>query len=856
VNSPIRVDVYSPAGVKLADGPITSVLGFSYSPGVNKISTFSLDIPAEEERSAIITQGTELYVYVQSEGLVFRGITDKAVTNITPDEKKILHVSGSSIGRKLVWANTLFGLQFENTPLATVIADILTLDESATFSVGALDTPTTNFQSGRFDARSLWQALTTVADTFNYLVREDPVNATISMGAFGANPNNLRLVNVEHMTPELAASNQVFAIAEIEEILDGSDVWNRVIPQGQTQGIQGLKFDLSPLINPPSSPMRFYLQRNTTPAISPAFDAAWTGTASAGRHTMDPVPQDTALSTSSSPVFGAGTSDQLAVQFIYGPIAAQTISGSLTGQIAFHESIGTADAKLDLIVKVVAPGGTVRGTALSAFAIGNEFDATNYLNRTIPSQSLTPVAATEGDYLIVEIGARSTTGAGPSFQFMYGDPASATDLPVDETTNETSPTHRPWIEFNSTIVSLATLQTSQNTDYSVQTATGSDGNPIYYLEDAASIAAFGLRVKPLQLTDILPNGLSGQQQIYAAGSMKGRASTWLARHKDPLTGYTVKVLGLKHIVNGQALFQPGDTFHVVYRGVVKDFTGQRMWKEIDANLFVMAFTRTLTADGRDTIELTLTDVPRDPSDLGSIVADVNDKVETLQVSPIQRWLFGDPTAPYLSIDEVALQMASGAASKLALTFLKNFAATLTELAATYPRVELSGVLDPGTSPATWLLKFFSQDSAHSTTSIGMVDFATTGGSPDGAMVYTGIHSHENGFALPKFPHGTSVLATQIVGGVLTHRGYPHLEVSSETGTTDNLDTVSFPTSVGADFQDGYVLILEAASTHTITITLAGNIVTGTAATYALSGNKRFTMMYSTALSKWVEIART
>lgn len=237
----IRVDVYSPTGTAVGPGPLTAVLAGSYEQGLGEVGRFTLDFPAEDARTSLIGHGYELRITRGGEGLVFRGIVDKLNTMVGDDGRQVLRVTGASLARRLVWANTLAGLQFQGVALPAVVDTLLSLANSqaaAGFEAGELDAVVTSLEAQRMDGISVWGALARVAETFGLLLREDPVRAQIDMGAFGAN-RGVRFQNVAQLRPELGSSETVFAIADIAEVASSEDVWTRVVPLGVTQGIAG-----------------------------------------------------------------------------------------------------------------------------------------------------------------------------------------------------------------------------------------------------------------------------------------------------------------------------------------------------------------------------------------------------------------------------------------------------------------------------------------------------------------------------------------------------------------------------------------------------------------------------------------
>ena len=354
----IRIDVYTPTGEKVGPGPITTVFAGGYDMGVGVVGTFQLELPAEDPRTSLIGHGYELRIHRGDVGLVYRGLVDKLDTVVEADERKVLKVSGASIARRLVWANTGVGLTFASQTCAESVDTLLAL--ATGFTAGEIDSPSTVLEASRMDGVSVWAALARVAETFGLLLREDNINAQVDVGLFGASARGLRFQSAEQMTPELGASENVFAISGIQEIADSGDVWNEVIPQGMTQGISG----------------------------------------------------------------------------------------------------------------------------------------------NVPN------------------------------------------LTLEDST--------------------------RSTPYAITPFTGADGISQYKIGDSASQAAYGTRTKVLNVKDVAPLGLTDSELIAAANTLYDRAVTWLQRHKDPKTTYAVRVVGMKHLVNGLPVFQVGDKVRVIYRGAVVD----------------------------------------------------------------------------------------------------------------------------------------------------------------------------------------------------------------------------------------------------------------------------------------------
>lgn len=175
---------------------------------------------------------------------------------------------------------------------------------------------------------------------------------------------------------------------------------------------------------------------------------------------------------------------------------------------------------------------------------------------------------------------------------------------------------------------------TRSSPYAVQSALGPDGRTYYFLEDAASVAAYGRRTRVLSVKDALPLANSPAGFTGAANALYDVAATWLARHKDPRTAYEVEVVGLRHLdEDGVPLFQVGDLLRLVYRGIAQRSDGTReAWLSVDANLWLMGFERSFRDDGSDSWSLTVATVDRHEEDETSRLAEVFEGMHALNVS--------------------------------------------------------------------------------------------------------------------------------------------------------------------------------------------------------------------------------
>lgn len=144
-------------------------------------------------------------------------------------------------------------------------------------------------------------------------------------------------------------------------------------------------------------------------------------------------------------------------RWVFGPLKAQTISGTVKGNMRGSESNAGANATPALAIKIIKPDGTDRAILLAPVASdsatsGHEY-TTSLTNMTFQdaaesaSISLTSGNASEGDYLVIEVGFRSATSTSRNISQSYGND-SATDLPED---TSTTAANNPWVEFSANI---------------------------------------------------------------------------------------------------------------------------------------------------------------------------------------------------------------------------------------------------------------------------------------------------------------------------------------------------------------------------------------------------------------------
>lgn len=204
-------------------------------------------------------------------------------------------------------------------------------------------------------------------------------------------------------------------------------------------------------------PTRFYLPASgTAPAVTVDPTARWGVITGYTALPTSTTRSGTALALGTARVKNSTSpSTALDRQYISPRLGGQTISGTFRAVIAGLESVATQNAWLDLRLLVVDPAGAVRGTLYSGSAavtevatVGDEAQelGTTASTRVKSNIALTPVAALNGDRLVIEIGYKArNTSTTATAQFRYGDPAGTLDHAL---TSGVTTSLVPWVELS------------------------------------------------------------------------------------------------------------------------------------------------------------------------------------------------------------------------------------------------------------------------------------------------------------------------------------------------------------------------------------------------------------------------
>ncbi len=230
----IRIEVYTPAGALAGAGPILTALTFDYSQELDRIGAFHCAIPATDPRADLMDQGNELRFYREGEGLVFRGIIDRAETNVANDGQITLAVQGSSVARQLVWT-PIIGRSFSGATLASAMTTLLS---GTGWSAGTLDVPATTLLQ-RIEVASVWASVEDAAKRFTLHLREDVLNKELDVSAFGTS-SGITLQNLEAISVNQRDNPALVPVAGLKVLEESGDLWNSIVPIGAGEGVNKL----------------------------------------------------------------------------------------------------------------------------------------------------------------------------------------------------------------------------------------------------------------------------------------------------------------------------------------------------------------------------------------------------------------------------------------------------------------------------------------------------------------------------------------------------------------------------------------------------------------------------------------
>lgn len=158
---------------------------------------------------------------------------------------------------------------------------------------------------------------------------------------------------------------------------------------------------------------------------------------------------------------------------------------------------------------------------------------------------------------------------------------------------------------------------------------------MYYIQDATSIAAYGVVERVISMNEIAPATNSLADRKNAANALYDVATAYLVQFSNPTRNYAIECVNLPGDI------RLGDTVRVDYRGVVETADGRRVALRISNQVFfVIELTRKF--DGRSTrCALTVSSNGEQESDALDVFTNILRDVDRLKLQP-------QPTLTYYS----------------------------------------------------------------------------------------------------------------------------------------------------------------------------------------------------------------
>jgi len=170
-----------------------------------------------------------------------------------------------------------------------------------------------------------------------------------------------------------------------------------------------------------------------------------------------------------------------------------------------------------------------------------------------------------------------------------------------------------------------TLAASTRTGpYAIESLTGPDGQGVYYLQDAGSIATYGLMQQRLDLPNITAASSDPADVARAADMLYDAAAAWLARYSLAQDVYEAAVQKA-----WARTLLPGQKVHIRYRGFVYRDGATVDWLDVDEDFWALEVVERLSASAGQSVGLKLGSVDRPASSAAQALVDAIDTLQTL-----------------------------------------------------------------------------------------------------------------------------------------------------------------------------------------------------------------------------------
>jgi len=151
------------------------------------------------------------------------------------------------------------------------------------------------------------------------------------------------------------------------------------------------------------------------------------------------------------------------------------------------------------------------------------------------------------------------------------------------------------------VAALTLKRSTRTSPYAIKSATGPDGRTYWYLEDAASVAAYGRVWGVALFKDIAPITNAKADRINAANALYDAAAAYLARAGVIQKSYKLTLRGVKRTL------RPGQKINVRYRGSVTRSGEVIDYVDINEDFWILKVSEVVGESGQ-TVQLEVNNV--------------------------------------------------------------------------------------------------------------------------------------------------------------------------------------------------------------------------------------------------------
>lgn len=603
----LALDIYGAGGGAYL-GALQTILSARVEEGVGELGAFEVVVPLIDPAlsKADVSREVILWREGETEPVMPLGVITDLQDAVDAQGRYVCVITGLSGGVELLRRLTHWGEIFDDETVANAVTQIL--GSSGWTGVATAGGGFVNI-TDRYDGMTMWQALKRLAESQDAYVRLTDTLREVEVKQ-GSSASGIRLVNPEYLSPEFEENASIGLVSSVRRRKSGLGIVNRLFPWGEDAG--NVVFDLG--LSDRSSPYTIQSFIKNRPSVA-AVNSGGLWEASLG---IDVVGMNTAVVL----FVGIETAVSILTATCGGKPMERLFDRFDAGGVAHLDvwyAVGVkGTAAIDVVWddQTAPPANMAVAVALQDVDQRSPVRDSDSSNSTTASPS-TPTIDTDDDDLVLGCVKTTTTasisarGSGQSEVADISYPAN-NRISVDEEDGVSPSASMSWtlsanVENQRGVVSFRPAIT-------------------YYIEDSASIAAYGLSEDSMIESASKLVGATDAQLVAAANTLYDLASTRLARLKDPVIFYECDTPWLPH-----RDWLPGDLLTLDFRNPLKNEDGERVTSlDIDEALIAMRRAQTFGEDNVRHWDLTLASDYRQPPEETDLMRRAIERIAALE----------------------------------------------------------------------------------------------------------------------------------------------------------------------------------------------------------------------------------